>query len=121
VAKAFDPVAAMQLYHTAIEARDLKSIASMLTEHAVYQSKGLGPMKGRDAILAAMENYFAAHPDHKSWDTSVTAKSGNIAHSEWQLRATNSETKTTVSRQGTEKIFFDAGGLIVAVEVEDLT
>jgi ketosteroid isomerase-like protein len=121
VAQNFDPVAALKKYHAAIEARDLKSIAAMFVEDAVYQSKGLGPVKGRSAILAAMEIYFNNHPDHRAWDTVVIAKSCYIAQSEWQLRATNGETRATIFRHGTEQVFFDANGKIVAVEVEDLT
>jgi ketosteroid isomerase-like protein len=121
VSTSFDPVVALEAYHAAIEARDLKRIASMFVENAVYQSKGLGPVNGRDAILAAMEDYFKSHPDHQAWDTSVNAKSNYIAYCEWKLRATNRETKTTIFRHGTEHIFFDAEGQIVAVDVEDLT
>jgi ketosteroid isomerase-like protein len=121
VAKPFDPVAALKAYHAAIEARDLKVIGSLLAQDAIYQSKGLGLVKGRDAILAVMENYFKDHPDHRAWDTSVKAKSSYISYCEWQLRTTNIETKTPVSRHGTEHIFFDVEGLIVAVEVEDVT
>jgi ketosteroid isomerase-like protein len=121
VAQKFDPIAALKKYHAAIEARDFKSIAAMLIEDAVYQSKGLGSVKGRAAIVATMESYFKDHPDHQAWDTAVSAKSNYIARSEWQLRATNSKTKTTISRHGTELVFFDTDGKIVTVEVEDLT
>lgn len=117
----FDPVAAMQAYHAAIEKRDLKYIGAALARDAVYQSKGLGPVSGRDAILAAMEGYFTKYPDSKAWDTSVAEESRWVAVCEWQLRATDLTTGKPVSRHGKERVSFGMNGLIKSVEVEDIT
>ena len=117
----FDPVAAMQAYHAAIEKRDLKYIGTALAHDAVYQSKGLGPVSGRDAILAAMQRYFAKYPDNKAWDTSVAEESRWVAVCEWQLRATDLTTGKPVSRRGKERVSFGSNGLIKSVEVEDIT
>jgi ketosteroid isomerase-like protein len=119
VTRKFDPVFALKKYHAAIEARDLTSIAEMLVEDAVYQSKGLGPVKGRSAIVAAMESYFDNHPDHRALDTSVSADGPLAATSSWQLCATNKASGISISRQGRERISFNADGMISAVDVED--
>ncbi len=116
----FDPVAAMVAYHDALERRDFKYIGITLAENAVYQSKGLGPVEGRDAILAAMQGYFAKHPNHKSWDTSTKLEGRLVASCTWELRATDNDTGNAISRHGHERVTFDAKGRIIRVDVEDL-
>lgn len=117
----FDPVAAMQAYHAAIEKRDLKYVSGALAEDAVYRSKGLGSVDGRSAILAALESYFANNPNHKAWDTSIVEESRSVAVCEWQLRTVDQTTGKPVSRHGKERITFGARGQIKTVEVEDFT
>lgn len=117
----FDPVAAMVAYHAALERRDFNYIGAVLAQDAVYQSKGLGPVNGKAAILAAMQNYFAKHPDHRAWDTSVKEEGRLVASCTWQLQATDAVSGKSVSRRGNERVSFDAKGRIISVEVEDLT
>jgi ketosteroid isomerase-like protein len=117
----FDPVAKLVIYHAAIEARDVIAIGAMLTDDATYQSEGLGPVRGRAAIVSAMENYFTQFPDHTAWDTELNADGPRAATSKWQLRATNTNSGSVVDRCGHERVAFNDQGYIVAVEVEDLT
>jgi SnoaL-like domain len=118
--KPFDPVATMVAYHAALEARDMVFLASVFASDAEYHSKGLGPVSGKSAILASIESYFAKYPDHKAWDTTVKQDSALVASCEWQLRATDPKTSVAFSRHGNERVTFNAGGLIVSVDVEDL-
>jgi hypothetical protein len=41
--------------------------------------------------------------------------------SEWQLRATDSNTGMAIKRSGTERLSFNTNGSITSVDVEDLT
>jgi hypothetical protein len=116
----FNPVNTMVAYHAALEARDMVFLASAFASDAVYRSKGLGPVAGKSAILASIEDYFAKYPDHKAWDSSVKQESALVASCEWQLRAKDAATGVAFSRHGNERVSFNADGLIVSVEVEDL-
>ena len=117
----FDPVAALVAYHAALERRDFAYVNAALAENAVYESKGLGAVSGKAAILSALQTYFTHHPDHKAWDTNVVEEAPRMAKSHWQLQATEHITGKKITRSGTERVTFDAKGRIVSVAVEDLT
>jgi uncharacterized protein (TIGR02246 family) len=117
----FDPVAALQRYHEAIDAHDMDAVAEMFAPDSNYVSEGLGAVEGRGNILAAMRAYFTGHPDHQSWDDEVKQTGAFSARSIWKLKATNKTTGAVVRRQGTEDITFDGTGKILRVEVQDLT
>jgi hypothetical protein len=117
----FDPVAALQSYHAAIDAHDLEKVAAMLAENARYSSDGLGAVVGRDAIIAAMRAYFTGHPDHQSWDDETIKTGAQSARSLWKLKATNKTTGHIVHRHGVENVSFDASGKILTVDVRDET
>lgn len=115
----FDPAKALVDYHAALDRQDLQAVAAWLAADARYVSDGLGDVSGRDAIIAAMQTYFASSPDHQAFDDAVRAVSPTIAVSEWRLRATNKVTGVVQERRGLETVTFDATGKIIAIEVED--
>jgi hypothetical protein len=117
----FDPVAALQRYHQAIDAHDIDVVESALALSARYESSGLGAVQGRAEIIAAMRRYFDGHPDHQSWDDEVQATGPLTARSLWKLKATNKVTGQVILRHGTEDIEFDADGKICSVIVRDET
>ena len=117
----FDPITALLNYHKAIDVHDIDLVQTMFAENAVYFSDGLGEVRGRDAIMAAMRKYFTGHPDHQSWDDEFVQTGPFSARSLWQLKATNRVTGDTVFRHGKEDIVFDNNGLIEQVKVVDET
>lgn len=115
----FDPAKALVGYHAALDAHDVDGVADWLAEDAHYVSAGLGDVKGRTAILAAMRSYFAASPDHQAFDDVVRTVSARVAQSEWRLRATNKVTGAVTERRGLETVTFNGDGKIVLISVED--
>jgi nuclear transport factor 2 (NTF2) superfamily protein len=115
----FDPVAALKAYHAALDAHDVDRVEMMLALNATYTSAAVGVVEGRDAIVAAMRKYFAAHEDHRAWDDAIKATGPRQAHSVWQLKATHTASGQTFHRRGEETVTFDANGLVLAVVVKD--
>lgn len=115
----FDPAAALVRYHAALDSQDLEGVARLLAADARYVSAGIGEVKGREAILAAMRAYFAKSEDHQAFDDEVTVLGPRQARSLWRLCATNRVTGAVVERHGTEVVDFDAEGLVIAVLVTD--
>jgi ketosteroid isomerase-like protein len=115
-----DPVALVKRYHAALDAYDEAVVGPMFADDAIYSSPGLnGRIEGRDAIIAAFSTYFAEHPDQRAEDDSIEQTGPREARASWRLRATSASTGAPVLRRGIETLHFDAGGLIVRVEVED--
>lgn len=117
----FDPVAALARYHAMLDARDLDGAERLLAPNVVSVSEGLGHVKGREAVIAALRAYFAACPDDQSFEDDLVALGPLQARSLWKLRATHKLTGVVVERRGTETVSFDADGLITSIEVEDAT
>lgn len=115
----FDPAAALARYHAVLDRRDLAGVAGMLAQDARYVSVGLGDVSGRDAIMAALEQYFATSPDHQAFDDEIRTLGPRTAQSLWRLTATNRQTGTVVERRGREVVTFDDDGLITVIAVED--
>jgi hypothetical protein len=116
----FDPVAQVKRYHAALNGYREEAVRPMFAARAVYASPGVGGrIEGREAILSAFRDYFAAHPDQVAEDESVTALSPLSARAVWRLRATAEPAGRIVERRGVETVRFDSDGLIIAVEVED--
>jgi uncharacterized protein (TIGR02246 family) len=115
-----DAVALVRRYHAALDAYDAAVVGPMFAADAVYLSPGVnGRIEGREAIIAAFSAYFAEHPDQRAADDSIEQTGPREALAVWRLRATAASTGAPVTRQGIETVGFDAGGLIVRVEVED--
>lgn len=112
-------MALVQRYHDLLNRFDAGEVATLFAEHATYQSPGIGELRGRAAIVAAMQGYFDNYPDQVAIDDSIDAWGQNAARSLWRLRATSKSTGATYERRGTETVTFDAQGLIVRVMVED--
>jgi limonene-1,2-epoxide hydrolase len=109
----FDPAAAVAAYHTDLESRDLAAIESWFADAASYQSRGLGHLHGRIAILTALSAYFASNPNHAAQDQSIHRISEYTAESQWSL------TTGSVQRQGVETVTFDQFGKITSIIVID--
>ncbi|MCX8570681.1 MULTISPECIES: nuclear transport factor 2 family protein [Hyphomicrobiales] len=117
---AFDPVAALKRYHTAIDVLDFAAIEACFAPEACYVSDGVGSIVvGCDAIMAAFRGYFAVYGDQVSKDEEVAALSPRSAWSRWRLEATHAVTGVRLIRSGEETVHFGAEGRIVRVEVKD--
>jgi SnoaL-like domain len=115
----FDPARALITYHAALDAHNVDLVETLMAANATYTSLAVGVMEGRDAIIAAMRKYFAAHSDHHAWDDVVKATGPFQAHAVWQLTATNNVTKEKYHRRGEETVTFDSAGKVLTVEVID--
>jgi ketosteroid isomerase-like protein len=115
----FDPIIHVRLYHAAINAFDFKTIGDCFAQDAVYASKGIGEIAGREAIVKAFQSYFAIYPDQVAKDDLIEALSPRSARALWRLTATHVETGELYTRSGEETIFFDEGGKISRVDVHD--
>jgi hypothetical protein len=109
----------LRRYHAALEARDLATVATILSERCRYQSKGIGTVTGRAQIVGAIAAYLAAHPDHQAVDDEVVSEGSSLVHSRWRLWATNAETGVIVQRSGRETLSIGSDGLIRRIDVED--
>lgn len=119
---AFDPIARLIAYHDAINALDFSIIEAMFAEHAVYDSGGLGGVvTGRGPIMEGFRSYFHAYPDQVSEDSVVELLDGLRVRSVWRLSASHSVTGARLVRAGDEIVTFDDEGLIIRVEVTDIT
>ena len=91
---------------------DAERIRPMLANDALYRSSDVGVHQGADAILARTGAFFAAHPD-VHWEATnyrLIAQGGV----EFDFVITLGGTQSP----GTERLFFDAAGLIRRIEVE---
>lgn len=116
---AIDPVALVRRYHDALNRFDAGVVSPMFAAGAEYHSPSVGVIRGRDAIIAAMQGYFAEYPDQVAEDDTVEAIAADKVRCEWHLRATSRSTGEPYVRRGAEVVTFDADGLITRVEVED--
>ena len=116
-----DPVALVRRYHAALQPYDASLAAACFAPAAVYVSPGVnGRIEGCGAIIAAFDAYFAEYPDQQAEDTRIDRLPGLAACAHWRLAATSVTTSQRIIRHGVETVRFDAEGLIIAVEVEDL-
>lgn len=115
----FDPAAALVRYHALLDAHDVDGVAGLLAPEVRYRSVGLGDVKGREAVLQSMREYFATSPDHQAFDDAVMATGPREAQSLWRLRGTNKRTGVVVERHGIETVTFDENGLVLTIDVED--
>lgn len=116
-----DPVALLRHYHAALQPYDAAMAAACFAPGAVYVSPGVnGKIEGRDAIIASFNAYFAEYPDQHAEDARIDRLSPLAARAAWRLAATSAATGQRIVRHGVETVQFDAAGLIIAVEVEDL-
>ena len=113
-------VARLIAYHAALNDFDLEAVAKMFAADADYDSPGLdGSIRGRDAIMKAMRDYFAEYSDQRAEDDEVLELAPNVVQTLWHLKATSSKTGKVLERRGREVVTFNAVGLISRVEVFD--
>ncbi len=115
----FDPVAALNTYHAALDAHDVDRVETLMAENATYESAAIGVVRGRDAITSAMRKYFAAHADHHAWDDHVEMIDAKSARAVWQLTATHNDSGEKYHRRGQEELTFDDEGKVLRVVVVD--
>lgn len=113
-------VARLTAYHAALNDFDLEAVEAMFAADAEYVSPGLnGALRGRDAIMKAMRDYFAEYSDQRAEDHEVLELAPNVVQSLWRLKATSSKTGKMLKRRGREVVTFNDAGLITRVEVFD--
>ena len=101
-------------YTTALNRYDLGVVADMFAEDAVYVSPGVGgEINGRVAIMSAFKDYFRQHTDQVNRDEDVQQVDENTLQARWHLQSSSS------TRSGTQRISFNAAGLIARIEVQD--
>ena len=99
-------------YVDASNDHDVERIDTMLNAEAVYHSTGVGSHRGKDAILAMNAKFFADNPDVRWSPANYRSIAGNGVEFDFEISL-----KGKLS-SGVERVFFDAEGLIVRVEVE---
>lgn len=104
-------LALAEAYFAASNAHDLDRIAALFAPDAVYRSTGVGAHDGPAAIRAMNEAFFAANPE-VGWE--VTAR--RIVP-EAGVELDFLITLGGKRHPGTERVYFDAAGLIRKVEV----
>ena len=114
-----DPVALVKRYHAALNHFDAAVITPMFAEEATYTSPSVGVLRGRDAIIAAMESYFTEFPDQVAEDETVELVALNTVRCEWRLNATSSSTGQPSVRRGVETLVLADDGRILTIAVED--
>ena len=114
-----DPVALVKRYHAALNHFDAAVITPMFAEEATYTSPSVGVLRGRDAIIAAMESYFTEFPDQVAEDETVELVTLNTVRCEWRLNATSSSTGQPSVRRGVETLVLADDGRILTIAVED--
>ena len=99
-------------YVDASNAHDVERIEAMLAPDALYLSTGVGRHEGAAAILAMNRSFFGANPD-VHWDAQNyrTVADRGV---EFDFAISFGETVGN----GVERVFFNAAGNIIRVEVE---
>ncbi|URK88840.1 nuclear transport factor 2 family protein [Rhizobium sp. RCAM05350] len=115
----FDPAAATERFHAAIDALDFSTIEDFFADDATYSSGKVGGLKGRTDIMAAFRRYFAEYPDQVAENSLIEPVSLLAARAVWSLSATSSSTGEPLVRRGEETVTFNDQGKIVSVEVTD--
>ena len=113
------PVALVKRYHAALNHFDAAVITPMFAAEATYTSPSVGVLRGRDAIVAAMESYFTEFPDQVAEDETVELVAPNTVRCEWRLNATSTATGQPSVRRGVETLVLTEDGRILTIEVED--
>ena len=93
-------------------AHDADAIEPMIAADATYRSAGVGVHDGREAIMAMMRSFFADNPGIRWEVDEYRAIDGGGVEFDFTAHVGGAE------RPGTERIYFDAAGLIRRVEVE---
>jgi ketosteroid isomerase-like protein len=115
----FDPAAATERFHAAIDQLDFAVIEDFFADDATYASGKVGGLKGRTDIMAAFRRYFVEYPDQVAENSLIETLSPLSARAVWSLRATSSSTGEPLIRRGEETVTFNDQGKIVSVDVTD--
>lgn len=114
-----DLVEQVKTYHAALNHFDAAIIAPMFNEQATYTSPSVGVLRGRDAIISAMQSYFTEFPDQVAEDETVELVAPDTVRCEWRLNATSSSTGQPSVRRGVETLVLTEDGRILTISVED--
>ena len=115
-----DTIALTRRYVDASNAHDLAAVRSQLAENISYSSSGVGEHAGRDTVMEMMTGFFTRFPDVHWSCEDYRVRGDNGAEFEFVLRATAADDGVTIERNGNERLFFDAAGLVRRIEVRDL-
>ena len=100
-----------QNYVSASNAHDIAAIGPMLAQDCRYVSTGVGEHKGKAAILAMMEGFFAGNPDVHWSVPAYHMEAPDLVAFEIAI------TLSGKTLEGLEKISFTDDGLITCIEV----
>lgn len=114
-----DPVSLARRYFDALNALDLAAAEAMYAEDATYHSRFVGALVGKKAIFAAFRQYFAEYSDQSATTEAIERLESKVVRTRWRLTATAKSTGLPLARRGSERIAFNADGLIARVDVED--
>lgn len=115
----FDPAAAIDRFHSAINDLDFPEIENWFAEDATYVSNGVGSLAGRTEIMAAFRRYFDDYPDQTAENSLVETLTPLSGRAVWSVRATHSKTGKPLIREGEETITFNEDGKVTRVDVTD--
>ncbi len=116
-AEPLDLTALARAYVERSNAHDLAQILPLFDEDADYHSDRVGDFSGRAAIGRMMAGFFTRVPDvHWAVDSYAPIADDGIVF-DFAMSATDGETGEPLRIAGTERIFFNASGLIRRIEV----
>ncbi|MGA1800949.1 nuclear transport factor 2 family protein [Rhizobium sp. HT1-10] len=115
----FDPAERIELFHEAVNGMDYEAMERFFAPEATYVSNGVGSLVGREAVLAAIRNYFETYPDQVGVNSLVETLTPLSGRAVWSVRATNATTGKPLVREGEETITFNEDGQVVSVAVTD--
>lgn len=102
-------------YHAAIDRRDFGELSEMLAQDAVYISNGIASLKGRDAIISALQAHLREVEHRSPVQTRVEFATPREAQTRWHLEGVDRASNEAFTQSGTEKFWIDAEGLIILV------
>ena len=112
------PAERARLYVERSNRRELDAIFAMFADDVAYESTQVGSYRGRPSIETMMRAFFIRFPD-AHWDVaSYREEAGQGVVFDFVMHGTDTETGERVERRGTERVTFDADGLIRGVSVD---
>jgi limonene-1,2-epoxide hydrolase len=115
----FDPAERIVLFHEAVNGMDYAAMEQFFAPDATWISDGVGSLVGREAVLAAIRQYFETYPDQVGINSLVETLTPLSGRAVWSVRATHATTGKPLVREGEETITFNEDGQVVSVDVTD--
>lgn len=115
----FDPAERIVLFHEAVNGMDYAAMELFFAPDATYVSNGVGSLNGREAVLAAIRQYFETYPDQVGVNNLVETLTPLSGRAVWSVRATHAISGKPLVREGEETITFNRDGQVISVDVTD--